>query len=73
MNQQPIIHQIMSIRATAEAGVYLVHADITDASGERFITDRHCLRDGDPHGINPLLRDWLANTPHTILPHDEVN
>lgn len=66
-----VINSVVAVRDTARPGVFVLTLNITDR-GETY----ECQYVSDPddtNGINPMLRDWLANTPHTILPHDEVN
>ena len=65
-----VINSVLTVRATARADVFVLTLNITDR-GENYEC-RYVSDPEDTHGINPLLREWLASNPHTILPHDEV-
>lgn len=59
---EPILNSVAAVVETAEAGVYLVHCNITDVDG--FSYDAvHCLRPEDNFGLSPVIREWMAENP----------
>lgn len=55
-----VLHAVHSVTPSAEEGVFIVHVTITDSSGETYTCD-YCSRPDDPYGLNPAIREWLAN------------
>ncbi len=66
---QPILHEVLSLQATAEPGVLVITIDVTDSRGDRF-TAPFGYRPDDPYGLSPMLRQWLAENEgsYTIEP-----
>lgn len=66
------LHELISVRATAEADVYSVRVDITDLNAERYETD-YVSRPGDDFGLAPVIRDavdqWIDDE-RPILPFE---
>jgi protoheme ferro-lyase len=56
----PILHEVFSVRATIDPNVMILDIDITDAFGERYRCEYASTPD-DQHGLNPMLRQWLAD------------
>lgn len=58
------LHEIISVAATDEDGVYIATVDITDMGGERYETD-YVSRAGDIFGLAPAIRTaveaWIAD------------
>ena len=66
------LHQVYSVKATKDALVYLIEADITDNVGESSRVD-YVSRPDDPYGLNPTFRQWLTSNEgaYTIEPYVE--
>ncbi|WP_457585833.1 hypothetical protein [Ensifer canadensis] len=60
-----IINRIYSITATEEPNAFMVDADI-EVSGERF-RSKHAYRESDPHGLSPVIKQWIANHPDFLI------
>ncbi|THK37253.1 hypothetical protein EHS39_15640 [Ensifer sp. MPMI2T] len=56
------LNSVTSITATSEPDVFLVKCNITDIEGSSYDTD-YCSRPNDPFGLNPTIRQWLADNP----------
>lgn len=71
--QNPRLHQLISAQMTREQNVYVVRADITDSTGERYEVD-YVSRPHDGNGLAPLIRAALVSwidagntlTPYTV-------
>lgn len=59
MAEQPILHEILSVRETAEPDVYIARVDLTDSGGDRYEAD-YVSRPGDPFGLADDVRDAIA-------------
>lgn len=68
--EQPILHNVFSVRETMSAGTYRLHIDITDSFGERYEAEYISTPD-DPYGLNPTIRKWLADNQgsYEVLPY----
>lgn len=65
----PTLNSVASIKATSERGVFIVHCNITDVDGNTYDAD-YCSRPGDLFGLNPTMRQWLAENPSfPVQPH----
>lgn len=58
----PTLNSVASIKATSERGVFILHCNITDAEGNTYDAD-YCSRPDDTFGLNPTIREWLAENP----------
>lgn len=69
--QDPKLHRVYSVTALPEEGALLVHVDITDMEGQRMRV-HYPSREGDPFGLNPIIREWLAKNDgnFTIKPYE---
>lgn len=67
-----LLHQVYSVKATKDALVYIVDADITDSVGDTSRVD-YVSRPDDPYGLNPTFRKWLVDNQgsFTIEPYVE--
>lgn len=67
------LHNLISVTATDELGVYSAVVDITDANGERYEAE-HISRASDPYGLGPTVRaaidQWIADGK-PVLPYVE--
>jgi hypothetical protein len=66
----PILHAVNKVTATNEAGIYIVNVDLTDMDGATSNED-YCSRPDDPYGLNPTIRQWLADHEgqYTVEPY----
>lgn len=64
----PILHEVFSVRATKEDGVYTLDVELTDMNGERYRCDYFSGPD-DNFGLNPFIRSWLAENEYEIQPY----
>lgn len=66
------LHEIISVTATDEDGVYIATVDITDMGGERYETN-YVSRAGDIFGLAPVIRAaveaWIADGK-PVLPYE---
>lgn len=65
-----IINSVVSVRSTERPGVFVLTLNITD--GAETYECNYVSDPSDVAGINPLLRDWLANNSYDLLPSAEV-
>lgn len=67
----PILHEVISVRATLEQGAFIVRVDITDFVGVRETLD-YLTRPSDPYGLNPTIQQWLSDHAgeYEILPYE---
>lgn len=56
----PILHEVHSVSATAESGVYALVIDATDARGDRHDGVLFIARSDDAFGLGPAVQKWLA-------------
>jgi hypothetical protein len=63
MNETPVLHQVHSVKATAQEGVYVLDVDITDVTGSTYRAD-YCSYPSDTFGLNPTIRKWLTDNPN---------
>lgn len=60
----PVLHEILGVKATDAPDIYIATIDLTDTAGERYETD-YVSRPGDPFGLAPTVRDaitqWIAD------------
>ncbi|MCA1405414.1 hypothetical protein I6F26_13635 [Ensifer sp. IC3342] len=56
------LNSVTTVTATSEPDVFLVKCNITDIEGSSYDTD-YCSRPNDPFGLNPTIRQWLADNP----------
>lgn len=66
----PVLHSVNSVTATKEPDVYIVNVDLTDMDGVTSNED-YCSRPEDPYGLNPTIRQYLADHQgeYTIQPY----
>jgi len=60
-----VIHEVFSVSATAEPGLYMIDIDFTDQWGQR---DRviYPSRQSDRFGANPVILAYLAAHPELM-------
>ncbi|MGH0371738.1 hypothetical protein NKY71_25285 [Sinorhizobium meliloti] len=58
----PKLNSISAVKATAEAGVFLVYCNITDIDGDTYDAE-YGSRPEDTFGLNPTIRQWLVDNP----------
>lgn len=62
--EPPILHEVISVSATANSGVYIAKVDLTDMAGERYECDYVSAPD-DTVGLAPTIRaaldQWIAD------------
>ncbi len=58
----PTLNEVYSIKQTANAGVFLVSCNVTDASGVTFDAV-HGYRESDLYGLSPMISEWISRHP----------
>lgn len=56
------LNSISAVMATAEAGVFIVHCNMTDNDGDTYDAE-YGSRPEDPYGLNPTIRQWIEDNP----------
>jgi hypothetical protein len=66
----PVLHRVLTVTATSEPQVYIIHLEMTDVDGFTGAED-YCSRPDDTFGLNPAIRQWLADHQgqYTIQPY----
>lgn len=59
---QMSLNAVSTVAATVEPGVFILYCNITDMEGNTYDTD-YCSRTEDSFGLNPTIRQWLADNP----------
>lgn len=67
-NGTPILHEVVSVQATATVDTYILDVDLTDMAGERYRCD-YVSDPDDSFGLNPFIRNWLAENEYDVLPY----
>lgn len=64
------LNAVHSVAATAEADVYILSVNITDAYGETYDCT-YASRPDDSFGLNPAIRSWLVEnlSSITVVPY----
>lgn len=56
------LHSVTKIVHGGEPDMYILTCNITDMNGETYECD-YVSREGDTFGLNPTIRQWLADNP----------
>lgn len=63
------LNSVLSVMATIDPAVFILHCNITDLDGNTYDTD-YCSHPDDTYGLNPTIRQWLADNPDfPVQPH----
>ncbi|MEJ6847562.1 hypothetical protein V3589_15240 [Sinorhizobium fredii] len=56
------LNTVYAVTATIEPEVFIVDCNITDVHGDTYDAE-YCSRPEDAYGLNPEIRQWLADNP----------
>jgi hypothetical protein len=59
---QMSLNAVSTVAATVEPGVFILYCNITDMEGNTYDAE-YCSRSDDTFGLNPTIRQWLAENP----------
>lgn len=65
-----VINSVLSVMSTPAPETYILALEITDRA--ETYQCQYVSSPSDPHGINPQLRQWLANNSYTVLPYEVI-
>ena len=58
-----VINSVTKITRDSDGSSLIVECNISTASGDDAFDAKHAYRDDDPHGLSPVIKQWIADHP----------